>query len=303
MTKDDRKEEKGTKDKKGIKIPAWIKGVSIYLLVMAAAIILLEKHVFSRYISSDKSIFISITVGMMAASVLIILCKTLYRLMRRRPLKKISSIWEFIKINTSYKLMFAIGLFLFIAVTNIKGKEDFADLETTVNTLISIIETAAQPFVIVTLVLAVVQKYNVWFEMKPKTSSSDVAIAIMDNSSINMVSKCLKEMNLDIPTLHIVIKDKIEPDQMEDLKGALAKTINMARAYNPSNVHLFIKGPILIGTMLGAMASNNLNINLYHWNNNTYQPYGRIAHNTFGANVNQKTFEVVTTDNDTINKV
>ncbi len=294
MRKNKRKETKTTENKKKRHIPAWIWGVTIYLLVLAAAIILLEKHVFSNYISGNKSIFISISVGMMVTSVLILLGKNLYRLIWKRTDKRISSVFEFIKMNTSYKALFAIGLFLFIAVTNIEGKKDFADLETTVKTLISIIESAAQPFVIVTLVLAVIQKYNVWFEMKPKTSDSDVAIAIMDEGNVKAVKKYLEDMKLNIPIHHIDIKNQIDPDQMEDLKGAIAKVINTSKAYNPSNVHLFIKGPIILGTMVGAMASNNLNINLYHWNNNMYQPYGRVAHNTFGANVNQKTFEVMT---------
>ena len=68
------------------------------------------------------------------------------------------------------------------------------------------------------------------------------------------------------------------PDDMADFHRDMRKTAHEIYAAGTDVLHYFHQGPLPSAAMVGAEFANACQVNIYHWDQTTYHPWGPLKH-------------------------
>lgn len=133
-------------------------------------------------------------------------------------------------------------------------------------------------------------KLKRWIEFKRikksvlKKDSGVLIISVGNNDIENQVKVWLstKKGYKDIPDERILKVEKlgdINPKDIDKIIHDLRNKKIKLQSKGIHNVHLFASAPVVIGEMIGAELSNNLNVFVYHHNfksKNKYELWGKL---------------------------
>lgn len=77
---------------------------------------------------------------------------------------------------------------------------------------------------------------------------------------------------------HIQFGGSLKPDDMARVQREIRKAACEIYAAGTDVLHYFHQGPVSSAAMVGAEFANACQVNMYQWDQNTYQPWGPLSH-------------------------
>jgi|GEM_PF-1520819 len=113
------------------------------------------------------------------------------------------------------------------------------------------------------------------------TSPKPMALAISFGGSIKKpveeyISKKYTNM---IPVMEYAVESEVSPQNVQDHLNKLMRIKHDMQAEGVTELHLFIKGPVIFGVLAGAMFDNWCNVKLYHNNRQGEYEEWAMLHN------------------------